>query len=524
MKEPLWTPSPSRLSQATLSQFTEWLAARTACSFTDYEDLHRYSVNAPAEFWSSLWDFSQVIGEKGEPPYLADADQMPGARFFPNAQLNFAENLLGGSGADPAIVFWGEDKVKRRLSRDELGAEVARTQAALQQAGVTVMDRVAAILPNMPEGVVGVLATAALGGGVVILFARFRRSGRARSLRSDRAEGPDRLRWLLLQRQVHRHRRQARSDRQPAADAARGSSWFPISVAPRRWCRRLNASLVHKGPARRPGRMRSARGRVGAAIRAPAFRASPVHDVLVRHDGHAQMHRAFRRRRAAQTFSEHRLHCRPARGRQVVLFHDAGLDDVELVGLRSRIGRNPAALRWLAFPSRRQHPVGLRAGGEGDPFRHVRQIHRRPEEGRTGTGQDARSQRHARRCFRPARRWRRKASTTSTRASSTTCIWPRSPVAPISAAASCWAFPPSRYGAGRSRVRRLAWPSTCSMTDGKPASCTTRASSSAPSRSPPCRSGSGTMPTARNIDAAYFARFPTSGITATSPNGPSTAA
>jgi acetoacetyl-CoA synthetase len=163
MKEPLWTPSPSRLSQATLSQFTEWVAARTGCSFADYEDLHRYSVNAPAEFWSSLWDFSQVIGEKGEPPCLADAGQMPGARFFPNAQLNFAENLLGAGGADPAIVFWGEDRVKRRLSRDELSAEIARTQAALRQGGVTVLDRVAAILPNMPEGVVGVLATAALG-------------------------------------------------------------------------------------------------------------------------------------------------------------------------------------------------------------------------------------------------------------------------------------------------------------------------------------------------------------------------
>jgi acetoacetyl-CoA synthetase len=163
MKEPLWTPSPSRLSQATLSQFTEWVAARTGSAFADYEDLHRYSVNAPAEFWSSLWDFSQVIGEKGEPPCLADAGQMPGARFFPNAQLNFAENLLGAGGADPAIVFWGEDKVKRRLSRDELSAEIARTQAALRQGGVTVLDRVAAILPNMPEGVVGVLATAALG-------------------------------------------------------------------------------------------------------------------------------------------------------------------------------------------------------------------------------------------------------------------------------------------------------------------------------------------------------------------------
>ena len=163
MKEPLWTPSPSRRSEATLSQFTAWLGARTGASFADYEDLHRYSVNAPAEFWSSLWDFSQVIGEKGAPPYLADAGQMSDARFFPNAQLNFAENLLGAGGADPAIVFWGEDKVRRRLSRDELNAEVARTQAALRQAGITALDRVAAILPNMPEGVVGMLATAALG-------------------------------------------------------------------------------------------------------------------------------------------------------------------------------------------------------------------------------------------------------------------------------------------------------------------------------------------------------------------------
>ena len=130
-----------------MSQFAEWLAARNVTSFADYADLHRYSVTAPAQFWSSLWDFSQVIGDKGEPPYLADADQMPGARFFPNAQLNFAENLLAAPGADPAIVFWGEDKVKRRLSRAELRAEVARAHAALGQGDVGVLDRVAAILP-----------------------------------------------------------------------------------------------------------------------------------------------------------------------------------------------------------------------------------------------------------------------------------------------------------------------------------------------------------------------------------------
>jgi acetoacetyl-CoA synthetase len=163
MNEPLWTPSTSRVSQSGLSAFAHWMASRAGKPFADYKDLYAYSVNAPGEFWSGLWDFTDVLGEKGEPPYLVDADLMPGARFFPNAELNFAENLLRARGPGPALVFWGEDKLKRRLSWQELGAEVGRAQQALGQAGVTVRDRVAAILPNMPESIVGVLATAGLG-------------------------------------------------------------------------------------------------------------------------------------------------------------------------------------------------------------------------------------------------------------------------------------------------------------------------------------------------------------------------
>src|SRR5262245_52301624 len=163
MNEPLWTPSTSRVSRSRLSAFAHWMGSRAGQPFGDYKDLYAYSVNAPGEFWSGLWDFTGVIGEKGEPPYLVDADMMPGARFFPNAQLNFAENLLRTRGSGPALVFWGEDKVKRRLSWQELGAEVARTQQVLGEAGVTVRDRVAAILPNMPESIVGLLATAGLG-------------------------------------------------------------------------------------------------------------------------------------------------------------------------------------------------------------------------------------------------------------------------------------------------------------------------------------------------------------------------
>ena len=163
MIQPLWTPEEARVSQSTLCLFTQWMASAAGQSFADFDDLHRYSVDQSAEFWSRLWDFTHVIGEKGEPPYLIDAERMPDARFFPGAQLNFAENLLAKRGASPAVVFWGEDKVKRRLTWDELREEVARAGQALREAGVTASDRVAAILPNMPEGIVSVLAAAALG-------------------------------------------------------------------------------------------------------------------------------------------------------------------------------------------------------------------------------------------------------------------------------------------------------------------------------------------------------------------------
>ena len=163
MNEPLWTPSTARASQSTLAQFADWMGSRAGQAFPGYRDLYRYSVKAPADFWSGLWDFAGVIGQKGEPPYLIEADTMPGARFFPNAQLNFAENLLSARRPGPAIVFWGEDKVKRRLTSDELSLEVGRAQQAFSEAGVEVGDRVAAMLPNMPESIVGVLAAAGLG-------------------------------------------------------------------------------------------------------------------------------------------------------------------------------------------------------------------------------------------------------------------------------------------------------------------------------------------------------------------------
>lgn len=103
-----------------------------------------------------------MVGERGE-RILADPERMPGARWFPDARLNFAQNLLRDRANPEALVFWGEDKVKRTMTRAELRRQVAQFAAALTAAGVGVGDRVAAYLPNLPETIIAMLATASIG-------------------------------------------------------------------------------------------------------------------------------------------------------------------------------------------------------------------------------------------------------------------------------------------------------------------------------------------------------------------------
>ena len=160
--EKLWSPSAAAVEAATLTAFARAAAARAGRTFGNYAELHRWSVEERGAFWSSLWDFCDVVGDKGARE-LVDGDRMPGAKFFPDAKLNYAENLLRQSGAGDAIVFRGEDKVQRRLSWDELRALVSRIQQLLVSLGVGEGDRVAAMLPNMPEAIAAMLATASIG-------------------------------------------------------------------------------------------------------------------------------------------------------------------------------------------------------------------------------------------------------------------------------------------------------------------------------------------------------------------------
>jgi acetoacetyl-CoA synthetase len=154
--KPLWTPSPERAARTDLARFMKLVGQ------SSYAELHRWSVAHSAEFWNALWDFCGVRGEKGS-EVVVDAALMPGAKWFPQARLNYAENLLRNRSSADAIVFWGEDRIKRKITHKNLYALVSRIARALQDAGVEKGDRVAGYLPNVPEATAALLATASLG-------------------------------------------------------------------------------------------------------------------------------------------------------------------------------------------------------------------------------------------------------------------------------------------------------------------------------------------------------------------------
>jgi acetoacetyl-CoA synthetase len=160
--QPLWSPSPERVRATRVMAFLGEANRRHQLSLAGYRDLHAWSVKHPDLFWDLLWDFGGVIGEKGA-RLAIDLDAMPGAKFFPDAKLNFAENLLRRTDARDALVFRGEDKRTERMSFAQLAALVSRLQQALKALGVGIGDRVAGMMPNMPQTIAAMLATTSLG-------------------------------------------------------------------------------------------------------------------------------------------------------------------------------------------------------------------------------------------------------------------------------------------------------------------------------------------------------------------------
>ncbi|HWG10807.1 MAG TPA: acetoacetate--CoA ligase [Rhodanobacteraceae bacterium] len=161
---PLWQPSPERAERANLDRFVRY--AREATGNEDirrYAPLYDFSVRYPEKFWPLVWEFCGIRASGEHEPVLVDGNRMPGAHWFPNVRLNFAQNLLRFNDERPALVFRNEWGHAREISYAQLHVEVARVALALKAAGVGSGDRVAGFMPNTPETVIAMLATTSLG-------------------------------------------------------------------------------------------------------------------------------------------------------------------------------------------------------------------------------------------------------------------------------------------------------------------------------------------------------------------------
>ena len=159
----LWTPTQVQIDKAEVTDFASFVQEKTQFYWhQDFQSLWQWSVDHMPEFWDLLWDWHGIIGDKGG-RILANPNKMPGAEFFPGAQINFAENLLADADDRLAISAHGEDGRITRLTRAELKQQVLALAGWLQSHGVTPGDRVAAYTPNCIEAVITMLATASLG-------------------------------------------------------------------------------------------------------------------------------------------------------------------------------------------------------------------------------------------------------------------------------------------------------------------------------------------------------------------------
>jgi acetoacetyl-CoA synthetase len=163
MNQPLWQPSAAAIAASNMTAFMRAVERENGMRVPDYASLYDWSIREPERFWRAVWTFCAVIAERQGDTVLEHRDRMPGARWFPQARLNFAENLLRRNDNRSAIEFWGEDRVRSSITFAELHHEVSRLSQALRAAGVKAGDRVAAYMPNVPGAVIAMLAATSIG-------------------------------------------------------------------------------------------------------------------------------------------------------------------------------------------------------------------------------------------------------------------------------------------------------------------------------------------------------------------------
>jgi acetoacetyl-CoA synthetase len=160
--EVLWSPPEQTTANCRMAQYMRWLAEKRGLYFNDYEQLWQWSTHDLAAFWRSIWDYFKVLADGDPGRVLADAS-MPGAQWFPDVRLNYAENMLRGDDNQSIVTALSQTRATVTLNRGQLRDQVARAAAGLRRLGVGPGDRVVAYLPNIPEALVAMLAAASIG-------------------------------------------------------------------------------------------------------------------------------------------------------------------------------------------------------------------------------------------------------------------------------------------------------------------------------------------------------------------------
>jgi len=163
MRTPLWTPSDERKRDANITRFIEAVNTQHKLNIASYSDLYTWSVNNIPDFWRTVWDFAEIKASKEYDRAVDNLDKFPGAKWFPGAKLNFAENLLRYRDDQLAFIFKGETQVSKQMTYTELYESVAKLSHSLKEAGIGVGDRVVGYMPNLIETVICMLASTSIG-------------------------------------------------------------------------------------------------------------------------------------------------------------------------------------------------------------------------------------------------------------------------------------------------------------------------------------------------------------------------
>jgi len=159
----MWQPTEEQINNSQMMDYMQLVNQKFGLSLKKYSQLYDWSIEKAEDFWGSFWEYSQIIHHSPYSQVVDDLGKMPGAKWFDGATLNFTENLLRYRDDKIAIHFYGEDGTQSSLSYRELHDQVSRLARSMREMGIVKNDRVAGFMPNIPETIITMLATASIG-------------------------------------------------------------------------------------------------------------------------------------------------------------------------------------------------------------------------------------------------------------------------------------------------------------------------------------------------------------------------